>query len=258
MHQELPPSNADWKPLLPRTKLGPHRQACFQLEDLQQPTTHVRLTIYPDGGIKRVRLMGRRATPETPRQRSAMPQSASSSASTITGAPSPTPADAPAQVPTIPALPLTAEAFAPYGYVVQAYPNPHHVPKGIKVASANYGTALKCNHLSPISSSVPQAGSLKQTPNFSVYHCQPAGAFGGSSKARFEVKVLERHEYTTQSFVPLGGGSSRYLIVVALPGADGMPDLKTLRAFEAQSSQAFTYKQNVSSNCDLFQHAGKS
>ena len=50
----------DWTMVLPRTKLGPHRQHQFQLENVGRPYTHVRVTIYPDGGIKRVRIFGRR------------------------------------------------------------------------------------------------------------------------------------------------------------------------------------------------------
>ncbi|KIP04204.1 hypothetical protein PHLGIDRAFT_109867, partial [Phlebiopsis gigantea 11061_1 CR5-6] len=51
-----------WTVVLPRTKLGPHRQHQFQLQNVgAQPYTHIRVTIYPDGGIKRVRAVGRRA-----------------------------------------------------------------------------------------------------------------------------------------------------------------------------------------------------
>jgi allantoicase len=152
--------------------------------------------------------------------------------------------------PTIPALPLTPEAFAPYGHVIQAYPNPNHVPKGTKVSSANFGSALKFNHLSPISALPhPNDSSATQSPNFSVYHCTPTQSLGGPSNAKFEVSVLERHEYSSQSFLPLGGGSDRYLIIVALSGGDGKPDLDSLRAFTASSSQGFTYKPNVGLKC---------
>jgi allantoicase len=45
--------------ILPRTKLGPHRRHFFQLENAGGIRyTHVMLTIYPDGGVKRVRVIG--------------------------------------------------------------------------------------------------------------------------------------------------------------------------------------------------------
>ncbi|XP_072912951.1 allantoicase isoform X2 [Hemitrygon akajei] len=46
-----------WKILLPITKLKPHQQHFFSIK-MQDVVTHVRLTIKPDGGISRMRLMG--------------------------------------------------------------------------------------------------------------------------------------------------------------------------------------------------------
>lgn len=245
--QEIPPSDATWELILPRMKTGPHRQHCLQLIQLSHPVTHVRMTIYPDGGVKRLRLIGRRAVEGVSSEPSKMPQS--TAAQTNGSIQAPTTSNKPlpnADFPTIPALPLTPEAFAPYGYVIQAYPNPNHVPKGTKVVTVNFGSALKFNHLSPITALPhPSDSNSVQSPNFSVYHCTPTQKLGGPSNAKFEVNVLERHEYSSQSFLPLGGGSDRYLIIVALPGQDGKPDLDTLRAFIASSSQGFTYSPNV-------------
>ncbi|KAK9899775.1 Allantoicase [Cystobasidium minutum MCA 4210] len=244
---EIPPADAEWELILPRTKTGPHRQHCLQLQQLSHPVTHVRMTIYPDGGVKRLRLIGRRAVDGVKSEPSQVPQEASTSVNGTTGASTASNKPLPnTKFPTIPALPLTPEAFAAYGHVIQAYPNPHHVPKGTKVVSANFGSALKFNHLSPITALPhPTDANAVQAPNFSVYHCTPTQELGGPSKAKFEVRVLEKHEYSSQSFIPLGGGSDRYLVIVALPGQDGQPDLQTLRAFTASSSQGFTYAPNV-------------
>ncbi|HNP64869.1 MAG TPA: allantoicase [Woeseiaceae bacterium] len=48
-----------WKPLLPKTRLKMDQQHYF--EDLleTEPATHVRMSIYPDGGVSRLRLFGR-------------------------------------------------------------------------------------------------------------------------------------------------------------------------------------------------------
>ncbi|HWL39180.1 MAG TPA: allantoicase [Gemmatimonadaceae bacterium] len=49
---------ARWKPLLPETALKPHhRHHWARLK--AKPATHVRLNIYPDGGVARLRLLGR-------------------------------------------------------------------------------------------------------------------------------------------------------------------------------------------------------
>ena len=52
--------HADWRELLPRTPLQPHARHRFE-EELRAAgdATHVRLNIFPDGGIARLRLFGR-------------------------------------------------------------------------------------------------------------------------------------------------------------------------------------------------------
>jgi allantoicase len=48
-----------WHPLVDRTPLQPHTRHRFVKEVVRQPATHVRLNIYPDGGVARLRLFGR-------------------------------------------------------------------------------------------------------------------------------------------------------------------------------------------------------
>lgn len=50
-------AQGDWVPLLARTALQPDTRHRFLL-DGQQPVTDVRLDIYPDGGLARLRLFG--------------------------------------------------------------------------------------------------------------------------------------------------------------------------------------------------------
>lgn len=51
-----------WQELLPQTKLKAHHQHYLKAELSEcDPATHVRLSIYPDGGISRLRLVGRLA-----------------------------------------------------------------------------------------------------------------------------------------------------------------------------------------------------
>jgi len=47
-----------WRPLLPESKLGADARHFFTVSDAA-PATHVRLSIFPDGGIARLRLWGR-------------------------------------------------------------------------------------------------------------------------------------------------------------------------------------------------------
>jgi allantoicase len=94
-----------------------------------------------DGGLKRLRIYGHPFAPPSP--------STSQPGST------------PTLPPTIPLLPLTYEAFKPYGQVIQGYSFPSSAPKGIHVTTANQGTASKFHRLAKITHSYPD-GMLKR------------------------------------------------------------------------------------------------
>lgn len=57
------------------------------------------------------------------------------------------------------------------------------------------------------------------------------------------VMLLERHPYSSQTFIPLDGAS--YLVAVAPDGERGEPDLSRLRAFIASGSQGVCYRAGV-------------
>jgi allantoicase len=52
------PDHQPWIEALPRTPLQPHARHAFDAI-MRAPATHVRLNIYPDGGVARLRLIGR-------------------------------------------------------------------------------------------------------------------------------------------------------------------------------------------------------
>ena len=54
-----PGTDASWRELVPRTKLQPHSRHALPIVEGTGPGTHVRLSIYPDGGVARLRLYGR-------------------------------------------------------------------------------------------------------------------------------------------------------------------------------------------------------
>jgi allantoicase len=54
------PAEGQWTELLPRAKLRPHRRHFFSKELRKTgPVSHVRLNIYPDGGVSRFRVYGK-------------------------------------------------------------------------------------------------------------------------------------------------------------------------------------------------------
>lgn len=257
---EALPSQDDqgWTEVLAETRMGPHRQHFFQLSHPARVWTHLRLNIFPDGGVKRVRAYGRPAcqfpnytalaplpSPATflAKVKGAVLSSAGPSASAS--------ASSSGSVPKLPALALTPDAFSAYGSVIQSYPDHRSARKDVVIKPVNFGTAFKFNHLSSVTWVPPPvtlagAAELRPEVNFCVFRCdaQP-GVKGPSGKESWEVKVLERHEFSSQAFVPMGAGGGRFLVLVALPGSDGQPDLATLRAFMATSAQGISYHPNV-------------
>ncbi|GAA5986251.1 hypothetical protein JCM10908_006475 [Rhodotorula pacifica] len=267
--EECPKSDdPSWTRILEMTKLGPHRQHFYQLSHPEKAWTHVRLDIHPDGGVKRLRLYGRPAS-QYPDFSALVPLPAPKPAGLVNGTSSSSGAEqngassAARSVPKIPAVPLNPSAFAPYGSVIQSYPDERAAPKEIKIKTVNFGTARKFNHLAPVEYVAPPAGRFNTADgsplpagqvNFCVFRCEPQNSkqlsADGTGKRQWNVEVLERHEFSSQAFVPMGGtpaqdGEGQYLVLVALPGTDGQPDLSTLRAFTATHTQGISYRPNV-------------
>ncbi|CAG8433581.1 10901_t:CDS:10 [Diversispora eburnea] len=226
----IPDKITKWTQILERSKLGPHKQHFFKLSVKDIKFSHVRLTIYPDGGIKRLRIIGR--------QKPLLQNNFN---------------DSPVLPPVncVIAQPLTYESYAPYGHIIQAFQEPQSISQfvttvthNICVTPANQGTARKYNHIAPVinirqndinnkdSQFIPKA-----TPNLSLYRCLPV-------KKPVKIDLLERHLYSSQAFIPMCGGTN-YLIVVCLSDHDGKPDLKTLKSFLCSSSQGINYYPGV-------------
>lgn len=120
------------------------------------------------------------------------------------------------------------DAFSKYGSVIQSYEDHRSARKDVVVKAVNFGTAFKFNHLAPVTFLPPPSDpTIKGDVNFCVFRCdQQNGVKGANGKETWEVKVLERHEFSSQAFVPMGGGGGRYLVLVAAPGpgaSNGLP-----------------------------------
>ncbi|MDB5847764.1 MAG: hypothetical protein JWP29_1516 [Rhodoferax sp.] len=111
--------------------------------------------------------------------------------------------------------PLTPQAFTPFGDVVQLASDArrNHVAAAFDRTSAAVDPRLW----------VATVASAAQLP--------------------LDLKALERHPFSTQTFLPINGCA--YLVVVCHADASGAPDLATLRAFEAAADQGVTYARNV-------------
>lgn len=180
---------------------------------------------------------------------------------------------------TITAHFLTPDNFAPFGEVIQN-PRPDVHPSKFAEAgrlpfdaiSANQGTAIQYQHVTHMVNKYNQAPSgISGAPAMSMFVCaarklqsQRPGRLGKGSSASsfFEVNILERHPYTTQTFTPISASGSKvlegqqcYLVIVApnvkaasaphTQAAESLisspPDLSGLKAFVATTNQAVTY-----------------
>ncbi|KAK2810210.1 hypothetical protein FQN50_003180 [Emmonsiellopsis sp. PD_5] len=212
---------------------------------------------------------------------------------------------------TIPATPLTPSTFHPFGTAIST-PLPATLNQPPTTTSAltsltnkpttstpdllpapilaNQSTALKYSPISKFENNYAQSPSARRVgvgagePRMSMFSCFPRTLRGGRGAAGkrkgvggggglFDVRILERHPYTTQTFVPLGVAAQNtstatatatqpiYLVIVAptlhgqtaratIINSQGIkemvdirdpPDLRNLKAFVAHGGQAVTY-----------------
>lgn len=170
---------------------------------------------------------------------------------------------------------LEQSRFAPFGSVINS-PLPPSLnslpdnktwsyvsPEGLQSnpVIANQSTALKYAPIALTRNDYPSAPSGHPgQPLQSLFACFPRKLREGKY---FDVQLLERHPYTTQTFTPLGlspGSETCYLVIVApllSTSTDALsdkgeqtkiqrpPSLQELRAFIGHGGQAVTYGEGT-------------
>ena len=111
--------------------------------------------------------------------------------------------------------PLTKEAFAPFGDVIDV-PN--------EAGRIYYEDAL--GNLRPEARASLSMSFKEETP-----------------ERPLKAELLERHEFSSQTFVPID--AERWLIVVAPHAKAGGPDTSAVRAFIATGQQGVTYRADT-------------
>ncbi|CCG83110.1 Probable ureidoglycolate hydrolase [Taphrina deformans PYCC 5710] len=122
--------------------------------------------------------------------------------------------------------------------------NCYEVSPGVQTASyetalVNQGFATKIKRVSSIEHAYPTyRPKAKQVWN--IFKVTPR-----NEGSKISITVLERHPYTTQTFVPLGGNAEQieFLAVVA-EDREGQPDPTSLRAWLCHGGQLVTYAAN--------------
>lgn len=150
--------------------------------------------------------------------------------------------------------PLKQSLFQDFGSVIE---NPLELglndqnafPKGLE---ANQGTAMKFPDISPLTNNYDKISAHAHAQSvINMFVCSPRKLLASPDSLRqglFALHIMERHCYTTQTFVPLGlnhrNPGTMYLVIVAptLPASlGGGPDVQNVRAFIAHGCQAVTY-----------------
>jgi ureidoglycolate lyase len=108
--------------------------------------------------------------------------------------------------------PLRAEAFAPFGDVLEAPLDAGRTFFGEGLANRRPGAA----------------------PSLAVARVPPLASLPLTATR------MERHEFSSQSFLPLD--VARWLVIVAPKAADGRPDTARARGFLAGPGQGVTYR----------------
>ena len=111
--------------------------------------------------------------------------------------------------------PLTAEAFTGFGQVLSLPDAPGRVDYSAFLENRRGPAATVCFRTS-------------LTP---------------PSELPLVTRTMERHAFSSQAFLPVD--VSRYLILVAPHGADGLPDPNGLRLFLAGATQGISYGADV-------------
>lgn len=121
---------------------------------------------------------------------------------------------------SLPIEPLTREAFAPFGEVIEADP--------ASMRLINGGTTERYHALATVETDGEDAQAI-----INIFRGQPR-------KFPYIVNMMERHPFGSQSFSPLSG---RPFLVVVSEDRDGIPDVP--RVFLARSDQGVNYRANA-------------
>ena len=117
--------------------------------------------------------------------------------------------------------PLTAEAFAPFGEVIQR--------QGVNPEIINYGRTQKFADLARIDTA---DGSGETTVH--LYRSQPV-------VLPFQIERMERHPLGSQAFMPLH--QQPFPVIVAPPGDD--PKVQAIRGFISNGEQGINLHKGV-------------
>lgn len=118
--------------------------------------------------------------------------------------------------------PLTAQAFAPFGDLIEVSERARHFP-------INHGNTERYHDLANVDVANSNGHAI-----LSIFRATPR-------RLPMQLSMLERHPLGSQAFMPLSG--QPYLVVVG--GAGEQPDLSRIRCFRATCAQGVNYARGT-------------
>ncbi|KAL6931519.1 uncharacterized protein HGUI_03200 [Hanseniaspora guilliermondii] len=136
---------------------------------------------------------------------------------------------------TYKAVKATPENFAKYGHVIHT----NNIPKSTSsIVQANQGTAIKQEYMGTLKEGFPS--NVEKRLNIHIFNCLPRATVADSQYNIFHCKVMEKHPYSSQMFMPNTNNYEEccYLVIVALDDGE-------VEAFIFSSDQGVVYNQGV-------------
>lgn len=127
--------------------------------------------------------------------------------------------------------------------------NVDHLKDSVSIDAANQGSAIKLIKVAPCLNNYSEAPSKHPaTTNWNIFRsCAiPEKWSTDEDGLVYNLTVLEKHPYSTQTFVPMGrcAEEDAYVVNVA-PDKDGQPDYEKVESYIFKGNTAVTYNVNT-------------
>lgn len=140
----------------------------------------------------------------------------------------------------------TYDGYDKYGVAM----NVDNLKKSVSIDEANQGSAVKLIKVAPCTNDYSKAPSGHlATTNWNIFRSSvipEKWSKDEKGNSIYNLSVLEKHPYSTQTFVPMGRTSDEdvYIVNVA-PDKEGQPDYEKVESYIFKGNTAVTYNINT-------------
>ncbi|KAG0684089.1 Ureidoglycolate lyase [Pichia californica] len=138
------------------------------------------------------------------------------------------------------------DGYEKYGVAM----NVDHLKESVSIDEANQGSAIKLVKVAPCINKYSDAPSgHPATTNWNIFRSSVIAekwTKDNEGNDIYNLSVLEKHPYSTQTFVPMGRSQEEdaYVVNVA-PDKNGQPDYENVESYVFKGNTAVTYNLNT-------------